>query len=65
MKPRKFSHKPMYQTELKQQKCVLTIPMLEGERKKKKTEKKRKERRVYRQTQQLKAVKHPKKILAS
>ena len=39
--------------------------MLEGEKKKQEKEKKKEKRRVYRQTQQLKAVKHPKKILAS
>ena len=34
MKPRKFSHKPKYQTKLKQQKCILKIIVLEGEKNK-------------------------------
>ena len=34
MKPRKFSQEPKYQTELKQQKCILKIIMLEGEKNK-------------------------------
>ena len=32
MKPKKFNRKPMYQTELKQQICILKI--LEGEKNK-------------------------------
>ena len=34
MKPKKFSRKPMYQTELKQQICILKILILEGEKNK-------------------------------